>query len=579
MKNIAKKFLLILFFSVIILLVSSTKSEAANTINSITMNVFINPDGSAQITEVWDTKLDKGTEGYKPYGNLKNCEITNFTVSDDSGNVYETLSYWNTDATFDSKAYRCGINKTHNGVELCWGISKYGNRRYTLKYKITNIVNQYKDSQGIYFSFMPKEMDQAPKNVRIIISSKVAFTKENSQIWAFGYPSGNIEFDNGSIYMSSNGTLNSSSYMTALVKIENGTFNTRNKVSKTFDDVYKEAMSDVKKEESKGNKAIEYLILTMVGVFSIIGIQSIVMAFMHRKPSQFDFGPDGKKLPKMKDIEYFMDIPCNNDLYRAYWIMYRYDIPGADKCKRGLLGAILLTWIKEGFVDIVKSNNGKNDYAINLTRFKVGRNDLETALLAILREASGENKILEKKEFKKWSAKNYTRLDSWFNKVLTHVNNELIDEKLITITTEEKIVFGKSHKNTRKRVDSSLKSEAINLMGLRKFLLDYSLIAEREAIEVSLWEQYLIYAQLLGIADKVEEQFKNLYPEFNDVSNLNMDYVTICTRQMAYGAITSANRARTRAEHRDSYSSGGGGSSYSGGGGSAGGSSSGGGFR
>lgn len=579
MKNITKRILLILFFGIIILLISSTKADAANTINSITMNVFINSDGSAQITEVWDTKLDKGTEGYKPYGNLGNYKITNFTVSDDSGNVYETLPYWNTNATFDSKAYKCGINNTNNGVELCWGISKYGNRRYTLKYKITNIVNQYKDSQGIYFSFMPKEMDQAPKNVRIIISSKVAFNENNCQIWAFGYPSGNIEFDNGSIYMNSNGTLNSSSYMTALVKIENGTFNTRNKVSKTFDDVYKEAMSDVKKEESKGNKAIEYLILTMVGVFSIIGIQSIVMAFIHKKPSQFDFGPDGKKLPKMKEIEYFRDIPCNNDLYRAYWIMYRYDIPGADKCKRGLLGAILLSWIKEGFVDIVKSNKGKNNYAINLTRFKVGRNDLETALLGILREASGENKILEKKEFKKWSDKNYTRLDSWFNKVLTHVNNELIDEKLITITTEEKIVLGKSHKNTRKHVDSSLKDEAINLMGLRKFLLDYSLIAEREAIEVSLWEQYLIYAQLLGIADKVEEQFQNLYPEFNNISNLNMDYVTICTRQMAYGAITSANRARTRAEHRDSYSSGGGGSSYSGGGGSAGGSSSGGGFR
>ena len=41
-------------------------------------------------------------------------------------------------------------------------------------------------------------------------------------------------------------------------------------------------------------------------------------------------------------------------------------------------------------------------------------------------------------------------------------------------------------------------------------------IDDKEAIEVNIWEYYLIYAQILGIADKVAKQFKKLYPEITE---------------------------------------------------------------
>ena len=43
---------------------------------------------------------------------------------------------------------------------------------------------------------------------------------------------------------------------------------------------------------------------------------------------------------------------------------------------------------------------------------------------------------------------------------------------------------------------------------------------EREYFEVEIWEEYLIFAQLLGIADKVEKQFKKLYPDFNEIAKI-----------------------------------------------------------
>ena len=82
---------------------------------------------------------------------------------------------------------------------------------------------------------------------------------------------------------------------------------------------------------------------------------------------------------------------------------------------------------------------------------------------------------------------------------------------------------------------------------------------------------------MLGIAKKVAEQFKNLYPEIIEQSHFtsydNILFIHMC----ASSGISHANSAKSRAE---SYSSGGGGfSSSGGGGGSFGSGGGGGGFR
>ena len=80
-------------------------------------------------------------------------------------------------------------------------------------------------------------------------------------------------------------------------------------------------------------------------------------------------------------------------------------------------------------------------------------------------------------------------------------------------------------------------------------------------IEVNLWQDYLIFAQLFGMANQVAKEFKSLYPDvitddvYSDIMFMNAIYTT---------GISSANSARSAAE---SYSSGGGGFSSGGGGG------------
>jgi len=575
----------------------------ANSIKNIDMDVFVEKNGDASVTETWKTTSNEGTEIYRGYA-TKSYSISNFTVSDDLGRNYEFLSDWDISGSFSDKAYKNGINYNDDGIELCWGISQYGNRTYTLKYNISNLVKQYTDNQGIYFNFLSSI--KAVDSVKITIHSDEPFSLDNAKIWDFGN-NGEINFKDGKIVLTAK-NLTESQYIVGLVRFEHNIFNISNITSESFDDVYDSAMSDVKDIEKPFEIKDIFLLLVAAIFFNPILWIVLLMIFINKfnkksekltefilgsrkRSGDLDFGLDGNVLPE--DVNYYREIPSNKDLERAYWVCLKYSVIPEEKVKQGIIGAILLKWIKNGYITVLKMEKGilsfkDNNYAIDLTKITNVDNEIENGLLKILITAAGPNKILEAKEFKKWSKKNYSEVSSWFSSIDDQVELNLEKEGLITLTQETtQGMFGTSKNITIKNVNPKLKEEAIQLKGLKKFLLDFSIMPEREYFEVKTWEEYLIFAQLMGIADKVAEQFSKIYPNFNQESLLNSDFTTLAVINMAdlgyTGMVQGYEIANSRSSEDHDYSgssrsSGSGGSSYSSGGSSAEGSS-GGGFR
>ena len=575
----------------------------ANSIKNIDMDVFVEKNGDASVTETWKTTSNEGTEIYRGYA-TKSYSISNFTVSDDLGRNYEFLSDWDISGSFSDKAYKNGINYNDDGIELCWGISQYGNRTYTLKYNISNLVKQYTDNQGIYFNFLSSI--KAVDSVKITIHSDEPFSLDNAKIWDFGN-NGEINFKDGKIVLTAK-NLTESQYIVGLVRFEHNIFDISNITSESFDDVYDSAMSDVKDIEKPFEIKDIFLLLVAAIFFNPILWIVLLMIFINKfnkkseKLTEFilgsrkqsgdlDFGLDGNVLPE--DVNYYREIPSNKDLERAYWVCLKYSVIPEEKVKQGIIGAILLKWIKNGYITVLKMEKGilsfkDNNYAIDLTKITNVDNEIENGLLKILITAAGPNKILEAKEFKKWSKKNYSEVSSWFSSIDDQVELNLEKEGLITLTQETtQGMFGTSKNITIKNVNPKLKEEAAQLKGLKKFLLDFSIMPEREYFEVKTWEEYLIFAQLMGIADKVAEQFSKIYPNFNQESLLNSDFATLAVINMAdlgyTGMVQGYEIANSRSSEDHDYSgssrsSGSGGSSYSSGGSSAEGSS-GGGFR
>ena len=197
----------------------------------------------------------------------------------------------------------------------------------------------------------------------------------------------------------------------------------------------------------------------------------------------------------------------------------------------------------------------------------------EIELFKMLQFASKDG-YLENKEFEKWCSKSYSKILSWFDDIISKGKAKLVEDGKIII--EDKVIF-KNFKHKAYVVTSELKEEAIKLAGLKRYLNEYTLIKDRQAIEVELFEEYLIFAQIMGIAKKVAKEFKDLYPGIIEQSNFSSYDNIVFIHMSSTRGITHANAARSRAQ---SYSSGGGGfSSGGGGGGSFGGGGGGGGFR
>ncbi len=559
MKKILRTIIMFLFA---FLLFSLFKTVNANTIKKISMDIAIDDNGTATVTEVWNCKTDEGTEVYHPYYNLGNSQITMLSVTDGS-TQYTKLDSWNTSGTLSSKANKFGINNISNGVELCWGISSYGTHTYTVKYQITNFVSELTDSQMIYWTLIPYEFSTQIGSVYIKIHTNFSIP-DTTDVWGYGNYGGTAYVYNGYIEMQSDGTLAKNEYMTILVKFPLGTFKTNNKLGNDFEYYYEMAEEGATKykEDSSGESFLAILIpilsiLFNFGIFSaiIIGLSNIA------NKEKLNFGESGKKIEK--DVPYFRDIPCNKDIFRAYYIGYQY---GIISKKTDVLGSIILKWLKDSIIRVEKREVGtirkKEDTVVilNETNPELIVDEKEKALFKMLYEAS-EDGILENKEFEKWCNKSYSKILSWFDEIIKREKEKLVTEGLITV---EEVTNMKIFKSKQYTATKELKEEAIQLAGLKRYLREYTLIKEREAIEVHLFEEYLIYAQMMGIAKEVAKEFKELYPELIEQSSYgtydNIIFIHMCSTH----GISQANAAKARAE---SYSSGGGGGGSFGGGG------------
>ena len=549
-----KKVFKILFFALLAYaLFTLGKTVSANSINRISMDIFVDSNGNANVTETWNCYSNQSTEIYHPYYNLGNSEITNLSVSMDS-TQFETLSSWDTSASFDEKAYKAGINRVSNGVELCWGISEYGTNIYTVNYTITNFVSNLTDSQMIYWTLIPYDFSDSIGQVFINISSDLYFPS-SIDVWGYGNEGGTAYVDNGTITMTSEGTLNRNEYMTILVKLPSGTFNTKNNLNQNFEYYYNLAEEGVNR-----NKTVENTVITILPfiIFIIIMVFAIVTSKLGSSQEQrLNFENNGNKLPKTKDIPYFRDIPCNKDLFQAFFIGYQFKIV---KKRTDLLGSVILKWVRDKKVTLKKDEGKSSKTSIILNEELISslEDEDEQKLYKMFFEASKDG-ILEDSEFTKWCNTNYSKILGWFDTIIDKEKDKLVKDGLLL--EKPKTLF----KSAKYTVTPELRQQALNIAGLKKYLNDYTLISEREAPDVVLFEDYLILAQMFGIADKVAENFKKLYPDLITETNFysydNINFVHI----YAVHAMTSAHSAHYAAASR--YSGGGGGFSVGGGGG------------
>ena len=516
-------------------------SVYADNIYSRNMDIYITKEGNANVTETWDVKADSGSEWYISFKNMGNTRISNYKVLMD-GVEMTGLSTWNVNASRSQKSGKYGINYTSDAIELCFGKGDFKRHTFTLSYDISNIIFNTSDAQVLYNTLIP---ETTAKYFDIKIKSYYAFP-DDLAVWGYGYK-GYAYVKNGYVELTTEYGLNKQ-YVTALIKFPLNTFNTSNSYNyfKSFEDVSKKAKEGSFEYDYDDSSKFEwvYNLLIYLCLFSIIFLPILLALFSGTK---YVFRND-KKIPK--DVNYFRDIPCGKDIKKAYYLASKNNL---IKRNTDLLGCYLLKWIKEG---IVTTNKDSKNSVIIFDPLKKPTDLDELGMFNMMYEASQDG-VLEKNEFKYYCGKNYEKVLGHYEKVLKSEENSLIDSNNITKINKRKFLFTKTYCV----FDDSIYYDVIYLKGLKKYFKDFTRMYEKMPIEVHLWQDYLIFAQLFGMADKVAKEFKNLYPDvitddtYNDILLMNTIYTS---------GISSANSARSAAQ---SYSAGGGGFSSGGGGG------------
>ena len=541
----------------------------AYDLKDIQMDIYVKPNGDADIVEKWSLDSHEGTEVYKTYNNLGSSEIKDFKVFLDS-KEYTNIGTWNLDATFEQKAYKNGINYIDDGLELCFGLSSYGTHTYTLTYTITNFILELSDSQMAYWTLIPRNLGDSVEKIYIKIHSDFEY-EDTLDVWGYGQGGAPVYVYDGYIEMSNDHALTSDEYMTVLIKYPLGSFTTQNKGEVDFNYYLDMAEKDAIHYEN-GTK-LDRIGSAIMGIFSVlftIGLPIlIIISTINSSAKTAKYMRSTKRLPK--DINYFRDIPKDN-IFTSFYISNLYNLVNK---KTDLFGSILLRWLKEGYITIEQTKKtGLFKKEEIITSIKLGEvkceSSYEATLYGYIRSAAKDN-LLEEDEFKKWAKNNYSKLLNWFDNINRDEYNKFLNDGTITKTIKSGFI-----KTAVFEEKDIVYDKALQLGGLKKYLEDFSSLDEKRTIEVHLWEDYLIYAQMFGIAKKVAEELKKMYPEL--VDQMQFDYSDIILlNSLSSNVVAAAETARSRAE---SYSSGGGGfSSSGGGGGSFGGGSGGGGVR
>lgn len=541
-----------LMLCIVLLCILSLTTFAANQVNTMDIQAVIYEDGSMHVTQCWEGNFNEGTESYIPMNAPDYLTISELTVSDQNGS-YETVADWNLDWSFEEKARKCGIHTTDSGYEICFGISQYGHNRYTIKYKLSNAVGGYSDRDGVNFRFVNDGMNTTPTDVKIQIrmADDTPITDETAEVWGFGFE-GMLEFADGAILAYTDTPLTYENYVTVLFSLNKGILSPSRQEPGSFEEVKEAAFdgSDYDNTESTGEEVSTFaaFIVTLLAFVLPIGLIILVPRIKKKKAEK-------RRQRFSERFGYFRDIPNNGNISATYALGQMF-----EECEDGaILATGILRLIQLGCLSPVETQETVSLRLMGSNHNKM--NEYDEYLYTVLEGAAGSDAILQAKELERFANQNDKLLRAYIQKCDSAGKNYLKQKQCL-----------KRWNMPAKLTDLTPagEQELGELMGLKRYLTDFSLIAERGIKEIPIWRELLTYAMLFGIADQVAEQMKELYPA---LSSELADYSQSMVNAYSYHYLLYSNMKKAEEQREQEKRSGGSGgfASLGGGGGSIGG--------
>lgn len=510
----------------------------------------VQKDGTVIVTETWDIDYD----------DAKKCFYRTFPKTNDGRNV--TIL----NATVDGKAYSYmkaekdpeyqdlpsgtfyqydGSSRTEIGVYFT---QKAVERKVTLVYEIDNFIVGYNDTAVLYAQIINDGFEAIGK-----ISATINLPGDAEMGWLH-HKNGNriknsyFNIDNKSKIVLTGEKNKAENYFETRILIPNEVFtgltNTSDKDVKSSIIAQEKKWQDDYLKEQRVYKicAIVDIVLCIVAV----GVLVILIIVLKKKT----------KPHKVQEYEYYRDMPEGIDTANFGYIYYYKKGGFNGKNKDNTIAGTVLDFVRRGYLKMDENGYFEVMEGVNLNELTSS----EYVIFDILRntaQVNGETGVFKMKDIEKLcrtrsdaltlesQLKSYDRNASTLNGVelkekKTYFHNlmsgisvvAVVLALMIFILAEGMFVFtavsvfacgiilGFTSMIIKPRLNLTGETYYQKLVGLERYLEDFSNLDEHEIPQLKIWEQYMVYATIMGISEKVLKALKVKCPEFFEMDDM-----------------------------------------------------------
>lgn len=528
----------------------------------------------------------------------------NYNKSDDFDNFNNNITtfYQGYGYSGDSGVYELSYLSTGLSIKM-FNETYKSTIAFYIEYVIDDVAVLHNDVAELYYNFIGEEFDDDISSVKIRVKLPEK-TSGEVRVWAHGPLNGEVDIykEDGYSY-GAIANINNLSKNTAvdIRMVYPKDYLSTNKTSNVNALDYILEVETERANEANSKRAYYKTItiaVTAISIFYIIGL--IILTI---------------KAYKKHDKEYKSDF--KNEYNRE--IIEEYDVPIVEyimdkNITSNAFSAQVMNLIYKKKISVKKDEKKKNNYTFKRIN-EENINPNESKIMKLLFDEIGKNNTVTSKEITKYSKitsssgnnEFLNNFNGWKNSVISDAKKEgfyetnnkkglyflygflgffvaylvasVLENGFFAFITVILTVIFIIYIATIKKRTVRGNEHYVRWKAFEKFLLDFGRFDEKDLPEIILWEKYLVYATVLGVADKVSKAMQVKLDQMPSTTYGTGDFIidyylysSLCrdlnrTISHSYsGAVSAVNAARSR-----SSSGGGFGGGFSGGGGFGGG--------
>ncbi len=575
-----KKTIIYFIIGILAIVAMSGQVEATSSdleLNHLAFEARINTDGSMDVIEKWNIRIEDTNTLYKTfqtdqskYSDITNVEVTE--VTNGRNQLLRQQNQWN--YHMPKGNYFGGMNE-HNEFEIAWGVgleNSSATKVYHISYQVKDAIAKYSDYAELYWQFIGEEFAVDAKNITGTILLPVHVNNiDEIKVW------GHTEDMNGEIYATNTNKIEfninqfrSGRYVEirSLFPTQMITSSKRGSNTPRLEKVIQEETTwanqanQRRKMRENSRKIIVIAINIIAIILTIFIIKSIIKNIKKIK--------NHKKLLPSQEIKYYREIPRENATPAEALTLFNEQVRGLNNSSYlgKIFSATLLDLSLKKIIDFEIQN--EKDITIKILKDKPEELESikdEKVIFKFLKNSCGnKNDQITIKELQKYIKKSPQKVLTLAQNISKSTEKALYEKQLADSEKVDKkvkidtysvlsiiamifvfmgciivmfssinimaviplfivgiiqfIVFtvlsSRMSQLTQEGIDEKEKWK-----GLKKYMEDFSMLDKREIPEIVIWEKFLVYATVFGIADKVLKQLKMVYPNMSEELTMN----------------------------------------------------------